>query len=126
MKPEDALQIACARYLDTALTQGWRWWHTPNGGSRRKGEAGKLRAMGVKPGVPDIIVAGPGRLIFIELKSATGRLSLEQREFKVWAEASGWAFYVCRNVDDVEIALDGAGVPLKARMATYRGQRSAA
>lgn len=124
---EDDLQITCARYLDTALTEGWRWWHTPNGGSRRKGEAGKLRAMGVKPGVPDIIVAGPDRrMVAIELKSATGSMRKEQREFREWAEASGWAFYVCRSVDDVEIALDGAGVPLKARMATYRGQRSAA
>lgn len=124
---EDALQIACAQYLDTALTQGWRWWHTPNGGSRRKGEAGKLKAMGVKPGVPDIIVAGPGcRMIAIELKSDGGRMTTEQREFREWAEASGWAFYVCRSLDDVEIALDGAGVPLKARMVTYRGQRSAA
>ena len=57
--------------------------HVPNGGARSKVEAAILKAMGVKPGVPDLLLpirnsdysAG-----WWELKSGSGRLSDEQIE----------------------------------------------
>lgn len=35
------------------------WCHVPNGGARNKATAGKLRAAGVKAGVPDVLVFDP-------------------------------------------------------------------
>ena len=64
--PEDALLTAST---DALTYTGWRWTHT-----RR---SDKALTMG-HPGVPDIIAAKPGRVLFLELKSETGQLTSEQ------------------------------------------------
>lgn len=50
-------------------------WHTPNGGSRDKREAAKLKAMGTTAGIPDILILMNGKLHCLELKAAKGRTS---------------------------------------------------
>lgn len=60
--------------LLTAVTDaltlfGYRWTH------HRRSD--KAQLMG-HPGVPDIIAAKPGRVVFLELKSETGQLEPEQ------------------------------------------------
>ena len=50
---EEHEQRALALWLD------WHkilWCHVPNGGERSKAVAGKLKAAGVKAGVPDVLV----------------------------------------------------------------------
>lgn len=55
----------------------------PNGGHRSKATAGKLKAEGVKPGVPDLhlpVPRGPHRSLYLEIKRQKGgKLSEEQR-----------------------------------------------
>ena len=57
-------------------------YHVPNGGSRHKAEAGRLRAEGVKAGVPDLclpVARGQYHGLYIELKRQRGgRISEEQ------------------------------------------------
>ena len=65
--------------LLTAITEamtlfGWLWTHT-----RR---SDKAQIMG-HPGVPDIIAARRGRLLFLELKSAGGTLTEGQLAWKL-------------------------------------------
>ena len=58
-RPEQALQIATAEFLDWALMPPYRWLHIPNG-ERRDAVIGKiLKAMGVKPGAADALILGP-------------------------------------------------------------------
>jgi len=102
---EDALQKAVAELLDTL---GWWWWHTPNGGARSKAEAGKFKAMGVKAGVADIIIAerwsagnDGGPAVAIELKGPKGRLQKTQKEWLAEAQHRKWLVAVCRTVDEV-------------------------
>lgn len=100
---EDQIQVAVAAYLDKALPKTWRWYHCPNGGHRLKAVAGKLKAMGVKPGVPDCVILRPdGRPIYVELKSFGGVLSQAQKDFRDWAVTSNQPYAVCRSVGDVE------------------------
>jgi VRR-NUC domain len=78
--------------------------HVPNGGARSKGEAGKLKAMGVRKGVSDVIYpfASPsGKYLGFacELKSQVGRLSAEQKDFLVTAQEHGWLCAECRTLD---------------------------
>ncbi len=54
------------------------WYHTPNGGRRSKLEALNLRAMGLKRGIPDIVIPlarSPYHGLVIELKRIDGTLS---------------------------------------------------
>ena len=90
-----------------------RWFlHTPNGGARSPGEAGKLKAMGVRPGVADVTCPFPSghwRGFACELK-APGRektLSAEQEEFLAMASASGWLCGVATTLDQFVSLADG-------------------
>jgi hypothetical protein len=60
-----------------------RIFAVPNGGGRSKAEAGRLKAEGVRRGVPDLmlpVAAGGAHGLFLEMKAHSGRLSKEQDE----------------------------------------------
>lgn len=81
---EDGIQIAIGQFLDVALPTGSFWCHVPNGGWRPKAEAGNFKRMGVKSGVPDLLViARPlGELrpvvMWIEVKRPGARATKNQ------------------------------------------------
>lgn len=50
-------------------------------------------------GYPDLTIAGPGGVLFRELKSATGTMSSEQREWAASLESAGADFAVWRPAD---------------------------
>jgi hypothetical protein len=103
--PEERLQRAVAQLLMLAYP-GLRWRAIPNGEYRSPRTAGRLRAMGVQPGVADLHITLPfGRTAWIELKSATGRLSPEQRAFQDYERGIGAQYAVCRSLDEVQATL---------------------
>lgn len=81
----------------------------PNGGLRDKITAAKLKAEGVKSGVPDIFYPVPNndwdihpemRLmpyhgLFIEMKAGNGKLSKEQSEFLLEVQSLDFAACIC-------------------------------
>jgi len=98
---EDDLQRAVAYYLDI---RGYIWFHPPNGGLRNKREAAKLKAMGVKSGVPDCVILDPQ--IVIELKIKGNKTTSEQKKWLETFKALGWKAYVCRSLDEVREILE--------------------
>lgn len=68
----------------------------PNAGKRSRGAGGKLRAEGMKAGVPDLclpVARGNFHGMFIELKAKGGRPTDEQ---KAWLRALvGQGYYAC-------------------------------
>jgi hypothetical protein len=110
--PEQALQRQIAQFLDTALA-GNTWYSTIplGGGGRVRGAI--LRSMGVKAGVPDMVVIDAGRAIWLELKAPKGRLSDEQTACHKLLRRAGCAVYVIRSLDEAIIALRECGVPLR-------------
>ena len=117
--PEQDLQKAVIELLDAALPLDWRAVHVPNGGWRSKIEAGILKAMGVRPGFPDLALIGRDRirdrLVVIELKAKGkgGRLSEAQEEWRDWFLRLGIPWFLCRSIEDVIAACEDAGVPLR-------------
>jgi hypothetical protein len=105
-KTEDEIQREVAAYLDLKLPRDWRWYHPPNGGFRKQATANRLKAQGLKPGIPDCVILRPnGAPIYIELKSFGGTLSLAQKDFRDWCQASQQPYRVCRSVGEVEVFL---------------------
>ena len=103
-RPEQAIQRAVVEYLKLMENLGeLTFFHVPNGGRRTRTEARIFKGLGVRAGVPDLVLMFPdGRTAFIEVKAATGRLSAKQKEFKNTAEYFGFPYAECRAVDEVE------------------------
>lgn len=116
-RPEEALQITVVHYLHHALDGCATYFHCPNGGKRSPAEAARFKAMGVISGVPDIIVIDSGRCIAIELKAGKGTLTANQKRYHRLLGLARVPVYVCRSLDEVIVALERCGVPLKARLA---------
>lgn len=79
---EHEIQKAICEYLDI---RGVCYWAVPNGGKRSKAEAGRLKAEGVKSGVPDLTVVHDGMYYGLEVKkplttTPKGYLSKAQKE----------------------------------------------
>ena len=76
-------------------------YHVPNGGSRNKAEAGRLRAEGVKAGVPDLCLPVPrGRFhgLYIELKRRRGgRVDELQVAWKEELMKQGYSVALCKG-----------------------------
>ena len=73
-------------------------YHIPNGGSRDKREAAKLKRMGVKAGVSDIylpVARGGKNGLYIELKAGRNRVTPEQQQFIEDVRQQGYAAEVC-------------------------------
>ncbi len=86
----DRLQIAIIGHLEWRLAPKVIWFHVPNGGKRSKQTAAKMKRLGVKPGVPDLVFILPDATVaFLELKSRSGRPSVAQTDFAKRCEAIG-------------------------------------
>lgn len=86
------------RYPELALLTA-----IPNGGHRNIVVATKLRAEGVRPGFPDLVlpVARGGFFgLFVELKRLRGgSVSPEQRQWHEQLESHGYCVRVCKGGD---------------------------
>lgn len=101
---EEQLHLSVAKYLNILQAQGHLlWFHPANGGSRNVIEAVKLKRMGVSAGVPDIVlIPRMGPVLFIELKSESGRVSPEQQAWMEALREHGCPAEVCRSLDEVK------------------------
>jgi hypothetical protein len=70
----------------------------PNGGHRNKATAGKLKAEGVKAGVPDLFLPvqrGGYAGLFIEMKAGRNKPTLEQASWHLKLSHQGYRVSVC-------------------------------
>jgi hypothetical protein len=92
-----------------ALMPALRWLHhSPNGGRRDAFTGAQMKALGVKPGFPDLILphnngTHPG--LVIEMKSAKGTTSPEQKEWIAHFQAQGWEFRLARTAQEARSTL---------------------
>lgn len=79
-------------------------FHIPNGGYRHPAEAARLKAQGVKAGVPDLcipVAAGGYHSLYIEMKDKKGgRIRPQQEEWIRLLRGRGMCAYVCNGADN--------------------------
>jgi hypothetical protein len=109
-------QHTVMQFLARALPDNAIANHSPGEGKRSKAAQVTLRRSGYQAGWPDIEILWRGKTLFIELKSAAGRLSPAQRETQRKLIYCGFDVCVCRSPEDVQAALLEIGIPLKARL----------
>lgn len=73
-------------------------FHIPNGGYRSAATAGRMKAEGVKAGVPDLFLPvsrGGYHGLFIEMKAGKNKATLLQRQWLEDVKAQGYCAEVC-------------------------------
>ena len=82
----------------------------PNGGQRNIVVATKLKAEGVRPGIPDLFLAVPRRNahgLFIEMKKAKGgRVSDKQSTAMDLLAEQGYKWAVCHGWNEARICIE--------------------
>lgn len=108
------LHRSVAEFLDWILMPPALWTTIPAGWTAmNKGAAGRLKACGLKAGLPDLMVFYNGLAIGIELKTDKGIVSAIQREMFNKLQAAGVTVSICRSVDDVEETLRTYSIPMR-------------
>lgn len=119
---EDDLHVRVAAYLTHVKPDDCVWWHTPNGArydpAKAASTAALLSMMGLRPGIPDILLLYRGKLFGCELKSLTGRATEDQISVsddmnKAGACISDPLARPVRTVEDMEVLLMEWDIPLK-------------
>lgn len=121
------VHIPLVAYIRLMVKRDVLWWHTPNGGLRNKREAAKLKAMGVKSGVADLIFIrrAPWSLdclpevFFLELKAPNRHQDEGQKNFESSAIVAGCDYKVADTTDGAIEILEKRGL-LRPRQAMGR------
>jgi hypothetical protein len=81
----------------------------------------RLQRMGMRKGVPDLVILHSGRIMGLEVKSPGETLSREQKEFRVEWERAGGIYSVVRSVEEGTALLEKWGVVTAGEVITEAG-----
>lgn len=108
---ENQIQIALIDRLKFAARKDAVWFHIPNGGKRPPRQTALFKALGVMPGVADLVFIWPVRnILFLELKAKGRTPSDEQLHFKDMVLPTGAAWAWADNLDDAVSILQSSGI----------------
>lgn len=117
---EDMLHIYTADLLRAFAAPGVVWWHTPNQNKHKVQYRVKLKAMGVRAGVPDFTIIVPETegnrrpiVSFLELKDAIGVQSDGQIKFERDVTRIGVSYVIARTPGQVDWTLTEWGAVIK-------------
>lgn len=66
-----------------------------------------MKAQGLLPGASDLVIIHMGTLIWVEVKTATGRQSPGQMEFETRVKALGYRYALVRSLDEFKLLIKG-------------------
>jgi hypothetical protein len=114
--PEFKVHCMVADALRVSIQPGWLWFHVPNGEYRSERTGERLKRMGVKPGVSDILLIAPpaGLLHALELKRRGEKPNYLQTAFlEAVVRAGGMAGYADTFDGAMTILMGWGAVRLK-------------
>lgn len=96
------------------------FFHAANGEHRSKITGARLKRMGVRPGVADLLLFWMDgiepMMAAVELKAPKKYLSPNQKKFRNDWVNSGGLYAICRSEEEVISQLNGWGVPKNRRL----------
>lgn len=113
--------IQWAELMSNAYPDLLMLYHVPNGGSRNRAEAAKLKRMGVRAGVPDLVLPVPRdgyAGLYIELKVGENRPSKNQKNWLEKLALHGYKALVCYGGNEAIETLEQYIKSPKTRMRT--------
>jgi hypothetical protein len=103
---EFQVHVAIVDHLRHRARSDVVFFHPANGEHRHPRTAGKLKAMGVRPGTPDLAIVADGRIYFLEIKRHGGRTSPQQRQTMAALDRAGAVTAIAQGVDEALRILD--------------------
>ena len=97
---EDKLQAGIVNLL---RQNGFLVFSVPNGGQRSAITGAILKKTGALAGVSDLIIVLEGRVVFVEVKTPTGRQQDTQKIFQERVEQLGHRYEIWRDIRDCEV-----------------------
>jgi len=108
---ENDIQRAIVEYLEAVLCPSYRAFAIPNASRRTKGGKAANAVPGLRPGVPDLGIAGEGRIFFLEVKrDQKASLSDAQHEWANWCLLGRTPWARVESIDHVRAALHHWGI----------------
>jgi hypothetical protein len=107
---EQAIQRAVFQHLNARSMPGVFAFHCPNGGKRSRIEGAIFKSLGVKAGVPDVIIFYRSQIFGLELKATKGRLTPIQRQTLNDMEVAGARTAIAHSLDEALVTLEFWGV----------------
>lgn len=104
MKKELAIQAECVTWFRNEHERHGRGFifHVPNEG-KRSGIGGQiLKAIGLRPGFPDLVILLPGRAVLIEMKTSTGVVRTSQKRVHAALLRVGYPVHVARSLEEFQ------------------------
>lgn len=116
--PEDQIQRTVVQHLNARGVPGLVFWHTPNssklGGKRTSSgiplAALRLKKLGLRAGVSDLILVHKNKIYALELKSENGRPTEDQLKFLSDIQNAGAFACVCHGTDRALAVLEQWGL----------------
>lgn len=112
---EHQLQKTVAAFLDRALPPD-AFWTSIDSAGRGAIAGAQMKRRGVKRGIYDLLIVYGKATIWVELKSAKGKVTPAQEAFAVVMHNAGHWLLICRSIDELEKHLGDIGIPLRARV----------
>ena len=106
MKESD-IQIEVVEWLKSKQSEyRMRFFSIPNEGQRKVWFLNKLVKMGLKSGVPDLVIEFPqGRMVYLEIKAEKGKLSETQQNWLKVSKVFHTPHYVLYGSVDANLSL---------------------
>lgn len=94
---EYRLQEVCVRYFKYQYPN-WLIYSVPNEATHSN--AAHFAKTGMLAGASDLVVVMPNKVLFVEMKSKTGRQRLEQAAFENKVTRLGFHYHIIRSFDE--------------------------
>ena len=101
---EQAAFVSWCAYQTGTYPELARIFAIPNGGHRHKAVAGRMKAEGVRAGVPDLmlpVARGGYHGLWMELKIKPNKVSEAQAEWLEWLDRQGYAASLCWSAEEL-------------------------
>jgi hypothetical protein len=108
---EHKLQVMVVDYLTLTAKKDIYWFAIPNAGLRTLRMGARMKREGLRSGIADLAIMLPGgRMAWLEMKTKTGRQSVEQKNFQQICLALGHPYAIARSFEEAEKILKLWGV----------------
>lgn len=96
----------CRSMADYGIEEYDLIFHIPNEGKRTERNGARLKKEGLKKGIPDLflpVARGKFHGLFIEMKKAGGKTSIEQKHWIAKLRKQGYLVEVCDSVKAIDL-----------------------